>query len=199
MMVIGYDDTKGAVRIQNSQGTSFGDKGYIWMAYERFKNWSKERPATYPIRLRSGAGLLTELAVAHLVDDFLQRRSGLHSHGVAGIVVGPRDLGAVTGAGRAAGTPRIKRGSAVVEVSRIDVLRLVQGCRCPLPDEQAGRTRHVAGQLRQRGSTDFAVGHRRQRQRTRCDHKRRCSNHSDGQRACLLDRRIMAGILKATC
>ncbi len=37
MMVIGYDDTRGAVRIQNSHGTSFGDKGYIWMAYDPFQ------------------------------------------------------------------------------------------------------------------------------------------------------------------
>jgi C1A family cysteine protease len=37
MMIIGYDDTRGAVRIQNSHGTSFGDKGYIWMAYDPFQ------------------------------------------------------------------------------------------------------------------------------------------------------------------
>lgn len=38
MLIIGYDDTyggsKGAVRIQNSWGTRWGDKGYVWLAYE---------------------------------------------------------------------------------------------------------------------------------------------------------------------
>jgi hypothetical protein len=38
MLIIGYDDAygdnKGAVRIQNSWGTKFGDKGYVWMAYD---------------------------------------------------------------------------------------------------------------------------------------------------------------------
>lgn len=38
MLIIGYDDTygnnKGAVRLQNSWGTSWGDKGYAWVAYD---------------------------------------------------------------------------------------------------------------------------------------------------------------------
>ena len=37
MLIIGYDDSrgeKGAVRLQNSWGTSFGDKGYAWVAYD---------------------------------------------------------------------------------------------------------------------------------------------------------------------
>ncbi|MGA7050008.1 MAG: C1 family peptidase [Mycobacterium sp.] len=33
MLIIGYDDARGAVRIQNSHGTSFGDTGFVWMAY----------------------------------------------------------------------------------------------------------------------------------------------------------------------
>jgi hypothetical protein len=41
MMIIGYDDTRGAVRIQNSHGTSFGDKGYIWMAHDTFQKLSQ--------------------------------------------------------------------------------------------------------------------------------------------------------------
>jgi hypothetical protein len=38
MLIIGYDDTyrdnKGAVRLQNSWGTGWGDKGYAWVAYD---------------------------------------------------------------------------------------------------------------------------------------------------------------------
>jgi C1A family cysteine protease len=37
MMIIGYDDTMGAYRIQNSEGTQWGDAGYIWMAYATFE------------------------------------------------------------------------------------------------------------------------------------------------------------------
>lgn len=47
MMIIGYDNNmpytdrngqqqKGAYRIQNSEGTGWGDNGYVWMAYETF-------------------------------------------------------------------------------------------------------------------------------------------------------------------
>jgi Papain family cysteine protease len=37
MMIIGYDDTKGAVMIQNSFGASWGSDGFIWMAYDTFQ------------------------------------------------------------------------------------------------------------------------------------------------------------------
>jgi C1A family cysteine protease len=37
MMIIGYDDTMGAYRIQNSEGTQWGDCGYVWMAYATFE------------------------------------------------------------------------------------------------------------------------------------------------------------------
>ncbi len=37
MMIIGYDDTQGAVQIQNSFGTSWGSNGFIWMAYATFQ------------------------------------------------------------------------------------------------------------------------------------------------------------------
>lgn len=42
MLIIGYDDNKGgegigAVLIQNSQGTTWGSEGYVWMAYETFQ------------------------------------------------------------------------------------------------------------------------------------------------------------------
>ena len=36
MMIIGYDDNKGAVLIQNSFGTTWGSSGLIWMAYHTF-------------------------------------------------------------------------------------------------------------------------------------------------------------------
>jgi hypothetical protein len=40
MLIIGYDDslgTGGAFMIQNSQGTDWGEYGYVWMAYETFQ------------------------------------------------------------------------------------------------------------------------------------------------------------------
>lgn len=37
MLIIGYDDQIGAVKIQNSQGTQWGSNGYVWMAYETFQ------------------------------------------------------------------------------------------------------------------------------------------------------------------
>jgi C1A family cysteine protease len=37
MLVVGYDDTLGALRIQNSQGTDWGTGGYVWMTYTTFQ------------------------------------------------------------------------------------------------------------------------------------------------------------------
>ena len=34
MLVVGYDDNRKAVRIQNSWGTKWGEKGFVWMAYD---------------------------------------------------------------------------------------------------------------------------------------------------------------------
>jgi len=34
MLIVGYDDARGAVRIQNSWGTKWGEKGFVWMAYD---------------------------------------------------------------------------------------------------------------------------------------------------------------------
>lgn len=36
MMIVGYDDHIGAFKIQNSWGTGWGSKGFVWMAYETF-------------------------------------------------------------------------------------------------------------------------------------------------------------------
>lgn len=36
--VVGYDDAKGAFKIQNSWGTGWGDKGHLWIAYSFFAN-----------------------------------------------------------------------------------------------------------------------------------------------------------------
>ena len=38
MVVIGYDDAKGAFKLQNSWGTGWGDEGYGWLAYDHFAN-----------------------------------------------------------------------------------------------------------------------------------------------------------------
>jgi C1A family cysteine protease len=37
MLIVGYDDTLGAVRIQNSHGTDWGSNGLLWMGYETFQ------------------------------------------------------------------------------------------------------------------------------------------------------------------
>jgi hypothetical protein len=42
MLIIGYDDARSAVRIQNSHGTSFGDKGFVWMAYDTFQKLAQD-------------------------------------------------------------------------------------------------------------------------------------------------------------
>ena len=43
MCVVGYDDTKygGAFEIQNSWGTSWGNKGYVWIKYADFAKFTK--------------------------------------------------------------------------------------------------------------------------------------------------------------
>ena len=43
MCVVGYDDTKygGAFEIQNSWGTSWGNKGYVWIKYADFARFTK--------------------------------------------------------------------------------------------------------------------------------------------------------------
>ncbi len=40
MTVVGYDDAKGAYRVQNSWGTGWGDNGYLWWGYESWENFS---------------------------------------------------------------------------------------------------------------------------------------------------------------
>ncbi len=43
MCVVGYDDYKfgGAIRIVNSWGTKYGDKGYLWVRYSDFNRFTK--------------------------------------------------------------------------------------------------------------------------------------------------------------
>jgi C1A family cysteine protease len=37
MLIIGYDDSIGALLIQNSEGRLWGSAGYVWMAYSTFQ------------------------------------------------------------------------------------------------------------------------------------------------------------------
>lgn len=75
MMVVGYDDSKGAFRIQNSWGSSdWGDNGFIWVDYDFFiKNfafgvWSASNDPNHYANsaLRAGSG--NDLAVNVLSD-----------------------------------------------------------------------------------------------------------------------------------
>jgi hypothetical protein len=36
LIIVGYDDSKNAYRVQNSWGTSWGDAGYLWIDYSVF-------------------------------------------------------------------------------------------------------------------------------------------------------------------
>jgi len=38
MTLVGYDDAKGAWRVMNSWGTSWGDSGFFWLAYDTFQS-----------------------------------------------------------------------------------------------------------------------------------------------------------------
>jgi hypothetical protein len=38
--VVGFDNTKRALKIQNSWGSHWGDKGYIWVSYDVFNEWT---------------------------------------------------------------------------------------------------------------------------------------------------------------
>jgi C1A family cysteine protease len=48
MVIVGYDDSKQAFRLQNSWNTDWGDKGFIWLAYDTFKT---DAEGAYAIRL----------------------------------------------------------------------------------------------------------------------------------------------------
>jgi C1A family cysteine protease len=48
MVIVGYDDTKQAFRVQNSWSDGWGDKGFVWIAYDTFKD---DAEGSYAIRL----------------------------------------------------------------------------------------------------------------------------------------------------
>lgn len=74
MAIVGYDEDKQALRVMNSWGTGWGDKGYAWIAYDTFKLLTAEaysleaptaggKPAT-PEPARSPAQVLADQMAA---------------------------------------------------------------------------------------------------------------------------------------
>jgi len=47
MVVVGYDDRKGAFRLMNSWGKNWGDQGFIWIKYKDFGDFCKYAFALY--------------------------------------------------------------------------------------------------------------------------------------------------------
>lgn len=47
MVVVGYDERKGAFRLMNSWGKNWGDQGFIWIKYKDFGNYCKYAYAMY--------------------------------------------------------------------------------------------------------------------------------------------------------
>lgn len=56
MCVIGYDDAKygGAFEVMNSWGSSYGDKGFVWIKYADFKKYVMEAYAIETINFQQG-------------------------------------------------------------------------------------------------------------------------------------------------
>ncbi len=52
VLVVGYDDTRGAYRIMNSWGTSWGDSGFMWMEYATFEQTVFEAYSIEPAAAR---------------------------------------------------------------------------------------------------------------------------------------------------
>lgn len=73
MTLVGYDDGRGAVKLMNSWGTSWGEGGYAWMSYETFRETAFEaftvedrverpdRRPEPPVSVRASRGASTEM------------------------------------------------------------------------------------------------------------------------------------------
>ncbi|MBX2928007.1 MAG: C1 family peptidase [Saprospiraceae bacterium] len=75
MVVVGYDDHKGAFRLMNSWGKSWGDNGFIWVKYSDFADFCKYGFALYfaaPEKLNQ----LRETATPQPAEKPLMRLSG---------------------------------------------------------------------------------------------------------------------------
>lgn len=47
IMAVGWDDSKGAFRVQNSRGANWADEGFFWIKYEWLKDTTVNQNDTW--------------------------------------------------------------------------------------------------------------------------------------------------------
>jgi len=82
--IVGYDDTTGAVKIQNSFGAAWGESGYMWMSYPTFEAIYLAATIAFPPPVRGAASATDAARTSAAADDAWQwverRASGTSVH-----------------------------------------------------------------------------------------------------------------------
>ncbi|MEW6268092.1 MAG: C1 family peptidase, partial [Thermodesulfobacteriota bacterium] len=77
--IVGYDDGRGALKIQNSFGTGWGEHGYMWMSYATFEAIYLAGTIAFPPPATIGppdAGVAAASAAADRAFQWVERRDG---------------------------------------------------------------------------------------------------------------------------